>query len=131
MKEQAKTNKPFYILEKEHLGMTHADLGGYLMTLWGLPKSIIKAITFHHSPQQSHHTVFSSISAIYVANILVHEVAAENDVKETLEIDQAYINTLKLLESIAEWRRICTDMRKRVKEQDEQDKHNQDKQNME
>lgn len=34
-------------------GNTHAEIGGYLLSLWGLPDSIVKAVTFHHCPAQS------------------------------------------------------------------------------
>ena len=36
--------------EQEMLGVTHAELGAYLLALWGLPQPIVEAIAFHHDP---------------------------------------------------------------------------------
>lgn len=36
--------------EKEIFQATHADVGGFLLELWGLPDPIVEAITFHYHP---------------------------------------------------------------------------------
>jgi HD-like signal output (HDOD) protein len=38
------------IVEKEMLGVTHAEIGAYLLGVWGLPFSIVEAVAFHHEP---------------------------------------------------------------------------------
>ncbi len=35
-------------VESERLGTTHAIIGGYLTSLWGLPHTITEAVTLHH-----------------------------------------------------------------------------------
>jgi len=32
------------------LGFTHADAGGYLLGLWGLPPAVVEAVATHHEP---------------------------------------------------------------------------------
>lgn len=38
------------IVELEHreLGVTHAEIGGYLLGLWGIPPELTRAVTHHH-----------------------------------------------------------------------------------
>ena len=37
-------------LEKEQIGVTHAELGGYLLDWWALPYSIVECALFHNTP---------------------------------------------------------------------------------
>lgn len=58
-------------IEREHLGVSHADIGGYLTSLWGLPREIVEAITLHHQLP-----VFSGdspiLEAVWHANRICH-----------------------------------------------------------
>jgi two-component system, cell cycle response regulator len=42
--------RPLHVIELEHLGVTHAEMGWKLLDSWGLPKSLCDAIGAHHSP---------------------------------------------------------------------------------
>jgi putative nucleotidyltransferase with HDIG domain len=35
--------------EKRRFGATHADIGAYLLTLWGIPDTVVKSVEHHHS----------------------------------------------------------------------------------
>jgi len=37
-----------HVAEKELLGSSHADIGGYVLGLWGMPASIVDAVVRHH-----------------------------------------------------------------------------------
>jgi len=41
---------PATLAEQRILGVNHADVGAYLIGLWGLPPIIVESIQFHHSP---------------------------------------------------------------------------------
>ena len=56
--------------EKEIFGTTHAEVGSYLLWLWGLPDSVIEAVAFHHRPSRSPDTSFGPIAAVHVANVI-------------------------------------------------------------
>src|SRR5207249_3887298 len=58
--------------EQQAFGANHADVGGYLLGLWGLPVSIVEAIAFHHCPAKSLNKAFSPLTAVHAANALVH-----------------------------------------------------------
>jgi len=57
-------------------GTTHAEIGAYLMGLWGLPRSIVEAIAFHHLPHPDIMRSFNVVVAVYVANLLEHDLGA-------------------------------------------------------
>jgi HD-like signal output (HDOD) protein len=56
--------------EKEILGATHAEAGAYLLSLWGLPASIVAAVGMHHCPASRLDSEFSATSAVHIANTL-------------------------------------------------------------
>jgi len=49
-------------------GASHADVGGYLLGLWGLPEPVVEAVTWHHRPCAAAHLGFSPLTAVHVAN---------------------------------------------------------------
>jgi len=43
-------NEPAFLRERRILGFDHAAVGAELLAEWGLPKSIVEAVGFHHEP---------------------------------------------------------------------------------
>lgn len=41
----------YHSAERDLLGTDHAEIGGYLMESWNLPKNIVDGIRFHHAPK--------------------------------------------------------------------------------
>lgn len=54
--------------EQASFGVTHAEVGAYLMSLWGLPVELIEAIAFHHNPGAVLHEDTELVDAIHVAD---------------------------------------------------------------
>lgn len=48
--EAARDRRPICDVERERLGATHADLGGWICEKWHFPPTIIDCITHHHRP---------------------------------------------------------------------------------
>src|ERR1035438_1167988 len=44
--------------EEELLGISHAEIGAYLLGLWGFPNLAVEAIAHHHRPTRIPHTGF-------------------------------------------------------------------------
>jgi HD-like signal output (HDOD) protein len=59
--------------EYEISGISHAEVGGYLLGIWGLPCSIVEAVAYHHGPGRIPHREYELVDAIHVADLLVHE----------------------------------------------------------
>ena len=62
--------------EEELLGTSHAEIGAYLLGLWGIPHMAVEAIAHHHRPTRIPHSGFDSAAAVYVAHLLTHELDA-------------------------------------------------------
>lgn len=48
--EVSETDIPYLEAEEKYLGITHQDVGRYLIDKWNLPVSIANVISFHHKP---------------------------------------------------------------------------------
>ena len=58
--------------------VTHAEVGAYLLGLWGLPHAIVEAVAFHHQPARARPDRFDVLGAVYTANQLVHEIESSD-----------------------------------------------------
>jgi HD-like signal output (HDOD) protein/CheY-like chemotaxis protein len=91
-------------------GVTHAEVGGYLLGLWGLPYSVVEAVANHHAPGRVEPREFGVLAAIHIADCLVGEV--EDDIElgqESSGLDQDYIDDIGVRQTMAEWRRVAKD----------------------
>jgi HD-like signal output (HDOD) protein len=93
-------------IEEDILGITHAEVGAYLMELWGLPVSIIEALAFHHSPSMSGEVRFSPLTAVYIANILEHGIPDTDHNEPQPVLDSAYLADLNLNNRLKYWEEI-------------------------
>jgi putative nucleotidyltransferase with HDIG domain len=65
----AKTKKvPLWIAEQQVLSVTHAEVGAYLLGLWGLPDSIVEAVAYHHRPMGCANKAFCALTALHMAD---------------------------------------------------------------
>ena len=62
------TMRPEYEAEREILGFTHADIGGWLAEHWKLPETIIHGISSHHSVSDQKNDKLAAI--VHVADIM-------------------------------------------------------------
>lgn len=95
--------------ENEIFGATHAEIGGYLLGLWGLPTPVVVAVAFHHRPHEFPSSHFEALTAVHVSNALNLELdAAESTGGENpVQVDLGYLSGLRVLESVGAWRAIC------------------------
>jgi HD-like signal output (HDOD) protein/CheY-like chemotaxis protein len=93
-----------FIIEEELLGISHAEIGAYLLGIWGLPYSIVDAVAHHHHPTRVAHSGFDLVTAIYVADLLAHE-SPGGPIKPLPESDLACIEELGIADKFAEWRK--------------------------
>ncbi len=59
-------------LEQATLGVTHAEVGAYLLGVWGLPFSIVETTAFHHAPSGAVNEAPDVLAAVHLANGVVH-----------------------------------------------------------
>jgi putative nucleotidyltransferase with HDIG domain len=105
--ESRNSDHKLWELEHETFGTSHAEIGAYLMGLWNLENPIIEAIAFHHCPSKSVSSQLELLTAVHVANALVHEEDASQDQEMKLQYDPEYLDRLGVSDRITEWRRVC------------------------
>jgi HD-like signal output (HDOD) protein len=49
------------------LGVTHAEIGAFLLGVWGLPFRIVEAVANHHTPERNAHDRLGVAQAVYLA----------------------------------------------------------------
>ena len=59
-------------IEREETGVSHIELGLWLMDAWDMPREIIEAVHHHHEPMhQGDYAVYANI--VYIANCLLKQ----------------------------------------------------------
>jgi HD-like signal output (HDOD) protein len=92
--------------EYQTIGTSHAEIGAYLLGLWGLPHSIVGAIAYHHTPARAPHKVFSALTALHVADSL-HDARASGGAGHGNTIDVSYLTELGLADRLPAWQTLC------------------------
>ncbi|MFO7728011.1 MAG: response regulator [Desulfonatronovibrio sp.] len=92
--------------EQEVLGATHAEVGAYLMALWGLPEAIVEAIAYHHQPRVSNGS-FQPQTAVYAANILEKTSFVIHPDYTKPELDREYLESMSLTDKIPAWEEMA------------------------
>lgn len=91
-----------YVAEEQIFGANHADVGGYLLGLWGLPVPVVEAIALHHRPSGVSNPAFSPLTMVHVADACARE-SALGTMSEP-RWDQAYLSALDLTDRVTVWR---------------------------
>jgi HD-like signal output (HDOD) protein len=60
--------------EREIFGVTHAEVGAYLLGLWGIPFPIVEAVAFHHRPNEVAPESRPLVAAVHIASGLIEEM---------------------------------------------------------
>lgn len=106
--EAEKEHCPLYKAEERERGFSHAEIGAYLLGLWGLPYNVVEAVAFHHTPNQAAHPELDTVSAIHVADLLAHEIEElppeQGAEAPAAQNRQAEFEALGVVENLAEWR---------------------------
>jgi putative nucleotidyltransferase with HDIG domain len=98
---------PMHEAEGKLYQTSHAEVGAYLLGIWGIPYTVVEAVANHHTPTRVEQPHFEVLSAVYLANELANEVAAETITETTFEkppIDLAFLEKLGVAERVPRWR---------------------------
>ncbi len=100
--------QPLWRVEKQFLGATHAEVGAYLLGLWGLPAAVVDGVGFHHRPAEHPKKEFTLVTALHAANALEHECddSLPPEAKDVIDMD--YIAALGFDERVEVWRKVTT-----------------------
>ena len=96
---------PLTAVEQEAFGVTHAEVGGYLLGLWGLPAQVLRTVSLHHSPHLLLAPGFSPEVAVYAADILAGELGG-NALFRSGRFDMSALGRLELADRLGAWRQV-------------------------
>ncbi|MDB5312817.1 MAG: hypothetical protein JWO38_7019 [Gemmataceae bacterium] len=82
--------------EREVLGATHAEVGAYLLGLWGLPPALVEAVALHHDPTRCPDSGFVPLVAVHAAEALLAP-------DEGGPLSAEYLERLGLGDRLARW----------------------------
>jgi putative nucleotidyltransferase with HDIG domain len=93
--------QPMHEVETELHGVTHAEVGAYLLGLWGLPYCIVEAVANHHRPARvTPQLEFGVMGAVHVADALAYGEAQPGP-------DLAYLESVGAAGRLPEWRALA------------------------
>jgi HD-like signal output (HDOD) protein len=84
---------PLYECERRIIGATHAEIGAYLLGLWGLPYPIVEAVALHHTPTAIVPHGYDLLSALAISHALLQPVGGRGIPIDTrrAEVDASYL----------------------------------------
>jgi HD-like signal output (HDOD) protein/ActR/RegA family two-component response regulator len=100
---------PLHEAEVTLFGVSHAEVGAYLVGRWGLPLRIVEAVAHHHMPPgggQGDGAV-DVVAAVYLAGALVSEVAPPTATRSggtAAGLDAACVDSLGVARRLDDWR---------------------------
>lgn len=98
--------------EREVLGTTHAQVGAYLLGIWGISEPIVEAIAFHHCPDTSPNESsksFGALTAVHAANALELEGLAQKNAGPGEPCSSGYLEAVGCGGRMETWRAVCDD----------------------
>jgi HD-like signal output (HDOD) protein/CheY-like chemotaxis protein len=98
-----------YQAEQQILKADHAEAGGYLIGLWGLPGPVVEAVTFHHRLQQYPLPSFCPAVAVHCADVIYHLLKPQKQ-GVAPQPDLQYLEQAGLGDRFDRWMEICREM---------------------
>ncbi len=77
--------RPLHEVEQEYFGVSHCEVGGYLLGIWGLPYCLVEAVANHHRPDRI-------IAPLYTPSAIAAISAALID---SVPIDEVWLQAMK------------------------------------
>jgi HD-like signal output (HDOD) protein len=81
----------------------HAEVGAYLLGLWGFPNPIVEAVAFHHTPSLVSEKSLTLAGIVHIADRLVHQRCGGFSEQIDLGSEPGYLESLRLDGSTPRW----------------------------
>jgi HD-like signal output (HDOD) protein/CheY-like chemotaxis protein len=100
------TRRALHLVEADELGVTHGEVGAYLLGIWGLPLNVVETAAFHHVPSTLTEGSLDMLAAFHTADALV-EAYAHGLAEDS--IDLAFLERAGVLGELPRWRSIAAE----------------------
>lgn len=92
--------------EYEILGTSHAELGAYLLGLWGLPNAIVQAVSYHHHPSWLEGNQITPLTAVHAAHATIMKKGGYSEETSPYLVDNSYLQRINLTDRFPAWERL-------------------------
>lgn len=101
-------NRSVVSVEGELWGADHADVGGYILGMWGLPCAVVEGVAHHHNPSRASSSRFDAVGAVHVAECLTTQMdpACLPHCRD-LQLDLAYLEATSSIDQVEPWREVA------------------------
>ena len=102
--------------EKDIFGITHSEVGAYLMGIWGMNSQVTEAIIFHHRPEDCECRDFIPLTAVYAGNIIDHQRSSKDKENNGYRFDPEYLSRFhfNISEKTSLWSENCVKIAEEV-----------------
>lgn len=102
-------NIPIQEAEKDILGFTHAEVGAYLLAIWGFNEEVVEAVYCHHEPSKLGSNDLSPAVAVHVANSFDHELRVNNADYAPHLLDAEWLEQHDFSPKLVKWLQVCAE----------------------
>ena len=81
----------------------HAEVGAYLLGLWGFPNLIVEAVAFHHTPNQASENGLALPGIVHIADRLVHLKSENRSGSTDTGVQAGFLEGLALGHCLPKW----------------------------
>jgi putative nucleotidyltransferase with HDIG domain len=92
----------------DEVNLRHAEVGAYLLGLWGFPSHIVAAVALHHTPSLRADTGFDLTVLLHIADRLAHAETERSLGPLELGIEPGLLEGLGLLNHLPQWSAALT-----------------------
>ncbi len=93
--------------EQEQFGVTHSEVGAYLLGLWGFTDAVVEAVAFIHHPERAPTQGISPLILVHTANAMVSSDWQEN---RGCSLNLEHLQQLRLADRLEVWRNLYEEM---------------------
>jgi putative nucleotidyltransferase with HDIG domain len=105
LKESQARNVPLALVEAETLGVTHAQIGAYLLGLWGFSESVVIAIAQHHGPVPG--SPLSLLSAVlHVVDVSLHDCYVRASGYAPHDLEEQLLDLAGGTDTLQQWKTL-------------------------
>lgn len=96
-------HRPLHAVERVLFQTDHAEVGGFLLSLWGLSRTIVDAVARHHHPAAAGRGGLDALAVTHIADALEHEQAAGEEAAAGLW-DREFLGARGVEDQLPGWR---------------------------
>lgn len=111
LENAAATGRRLWDVEREYLQVTHAEVGAYLLGLWGFSLEIVEAVARHHDtgapPPAADKRPLRALSVVHAANAISEELDPTRPREQVQPLDMEFLSARGVAPRLPVWREVC------------------------